>query len=55
MVDTFLSYLDDNDKIISGFFEIIEINQAYIKFKTKNNEILLPINRILKIKKEIDR
>jgi len=48
--EQFLSYLNDDDQTISGYFEIIEINQAYVKIRTQGNIVLLPMQRILKIK-----
>lgn len=48
---TFISYLNDNDSVVSGFFELIEQSQVYVKFKTTNGNIVtLPYHRILKIK-----
>ena len=46
----FLSYLEDNGQTISGFFEIVEIKDTYIKIKTRGNIVLIPMGRILKIK-----
>lgn len=48
--EEFLSYLNDTGEQISGYFEIVEITQAYVKIKTKGNVILIPMHRILKIK-----
>ena len=46
----FVSYLDDDGKIISGYSEILEINQTFIKIKTNQNIIIIPMQRVLKIK-----
>ena len=47
---TFLSYKDENDNIINAHVNIIEFNESFIKFETKSNIIIIPINRILKMK-----
>ena len=47
----FIGYLDDNDKKIEAWVNIIDIKDSYITFKTHgDNVILLPTWRILKIK-----
>lgn len=49
----FLSYKDDSDEKIEGYFKILEETSNYIKFKSGSNEITLPWNRILKIKTKL--
>ena len=49
---TFVCYLDDNDEQVSGFVELIEINNTFVKFATNKNIVTIPMNRILKIKEE---
>jgi hypothetical protein len=51
--EAFLSYLNDTGETISGYFEIIEINQAYVKIKTKGNIVTIPMTRVLKIKERL--
>lgn len=46
----YISYKDDNDETVSGYFEIIEESLNYLKFKTGTNRITIPWNRILKFK-----
>lgn len=46
----FISYKDDNDEIIKGYFEVISVKDNFIKFKSGVNEITIPWNRILKFK-----
>lgn len=46
----FISYKEDNDEIVSGYFEIIKNTDNYLKFKSGTNRITLPWNRILKFK-----
>lgn len=49
----FVSFLDDNDKVISGFFDIVELNSNYVKLKSGRNIITLSWLRIKKIKQEV--
>jgi|AntAceMinimDraft_17_1070374.scaffolds.fasta_scaffold01601_9 uncharacterized protein (UPF0248 family) len=51
MEERHISFLDENDQKINGWFEIVEQNTSYITFKTGNNTLTIPIHRILKIKK----
>jgi len=51
----FLSYLNDTGEKIDGYFEIVEITEAYVKIRTKGNIILIPMHRILKIKIKEDK
>jgi hypothetical protein len=53
--EQFLSYLNDTGETISGYFEIVEINQAYVKIRTKGNIIIIPMPRVLKIKLKEER
>jgi len=46
----FVSYRDDNNKVIRGHFEIIKETDNYLKFKSGKNQITIPWNRILKFK-----
>ncbi len=46
----FISYMEDNDEIVKGYFEVVETNSNFIKFKSGTNEITMPWNRILKLK-----
>ena len=48
--EEFLSYLNDTGETISGYFEIVEINDTYVKIKTRGNLIIIPMHRVLKIK-----
>ena len=49
----FISYLDDNDKKINIYAELLEITDKLITFKTKKNFLTIPVLRILKLKKNI--
>ena len=51
--EAFISYLDEKDNTVEGFFEIITLDQFLIRFKTGSNIITMPVARILKIKERI--
>lgn len=54
MTQMFLSYLDENDKKIEGFFEVTDPNEnGFIVFRTSKNLVHIPLNRVLKMKQEI--
>ena len=49
----FISYLDENDNKIEGYFDIIHFDASFIKFRTGNgNVITLPTIRLLKLKEK---
>lgn len=50
----FLSYKNDDENLRDGFFLLIKINESYIEVKAINGHsiILIPMNRVLKIKKK---
>jgi hypothetical protein len=46
-----LIYTDDNDERRQGSFEVLELNQGFIQFKTDGGNIItLPISRLIKMK-----
>lgn len=47
---SYICYLDDNDKKVDGFVEILETNSTFVKFVTNRNTITIPFNRVIKIK-----
>jgi len=53
MEKAFISYLNDDDQKIEGYFEIVSSNGFILKFKSGENIITLPYSRILKIKEKI--
>jgi len=53
MEKAFISYLNDNDEKIEGYFEIVNSNGFILKFKSGENIITIPYSRILKIKEKI--
>ena len=54
MDKVFVSYKDENEKVIKGIFFLIEESSNYIKIKSENNEITIPYHRLLKLKKKIE-
>jgi len=50
MGTSFLSYLNDTGETISGYFQILEITQAFIKVQTRAGVLIIPFHRVLKIK-----
>jgi len=54
MTQMFVSYKDENDKIISGFFDVISLNEnGFLVFNTSRNRVRIPLERVLKIKEDI--
>jgi hypothetical protein len=50
--DVFISYLNDDGQILSAYVEILEIN-GFVKFRTNQNIISIPRERVLKIKERL--
>ena len=53
MKKKFISYKDDENQTIKGFFEIINERANYIEFKSGSNKIKIPWNRVLKVKESL--
>ena len=50
----FVSYKDENDKLVSGYFDVIDPNRdGFIVFKSGENETSIPLVRVLKTKKKL--
>lgn len=49
----FISYLDDDDKKVSGLFDLIEQTVNYVKVQTGSNVITIPYHRVLKVKENV--
>ena len=49
----FISYLDDDDKTVSGYVTLISIND-FVTFRTDKNLIRISSQRVLKIKERIE-
>ena len=48
----FISYLDETNKVINGYCDLIKISDSVIKIATDKNLITIPLVRVLKIKQE---
>ena len=54
MTQMFVSYKDESEHIISGYFDIIDLNEnGFLVFNTSKNKIRIPLDRVLKIKEDI--
>lgn len=51
--NVFISYLNDDGEKVNANVQIIEIN-GFVKFKTNQNIISIPRERVLKIKERCD-
>jgi hypothetical protein len=49
----FIVYLNDDNQRIEAYVELIEIN-GFVKFKTAQNIISIPRERVLKIKERFE-
>lgn len=49
----YMSYKDDNDVIVSGYFDLVDEDNNFIKFKTDRNIVAINKSRIIKIKEII--
>jgi len=48
--DAHISYLDENNNVVDGWFKIITLTDGWLSFKTTSNTITIPISRLIKIK-----
>jgi hypothetical protein len=52
--EDFLIYLNDDNRKVFAYVEILEINEGFVKFKTEGNILIIPISRVIKIKQKGD-
>jgi hypothetical protein len=52
--EVFIVYLNDDNQRIEAYVELIEIN-GFVKFKTAQNIISIPRERVLKIKERFEK
>jgi len=45
----FISYLNDDNNVVNAYVVILEIG-GFVKFRTNDNIISIPVSRVLKIK-----
>ncbi len=50
----FVSFYDENNNLIEGYFEILEQSNVFVKLKTSTNILTIPFHRVLKIKEKIE-
>lgn len=51
--EAFIIYLNDDNRQVSAYVKIIELNSGFIQFETNSkNVITIPITRIIKIKEK---
>jgi histone acetyltransferase (RNA polymerase elongator complex component) len=53
--EIFLSYKDDNEQIVSGFFILISISETLLQVKSNQNVLVIPISRLIKIKQRFSK
>jgi len=52
--EIFISYLNDDDKTVSGYAQLLSLTPELVTFKTDKNVIIIPVSRLLKIKQRRD-
>lgn len=51
--NVFISFLDERNRQIEMFVELIHVDSSFVKFKTKEgNRVMIPSCRVLKIKEK---
>ena len=48
--ETFIIYLNDDDRQVNAYVRVLELNSGFIKFQTGSNIITIPISRLVKMK-----
>ncbi len=51
----FISFKDDDNSEVNGYFDLIEETQSFVKIKSDSNIITLPYHRINKIKEIVKK
>ena len=49
----YLSYRNDNETIFSGYVDLIKRTDYVVEFLTRGNLVVIPMNRVLKIKEGV--
>ena len=49
----FIAFLDEDNKLITGYFKLLELRENWVFLKTLSGEntLIIPTHRVLKIKK----
>lgn len=50
----FISFYNDKNRLVEGYFEVLEENANFIKFKTSKNILTLPWTKINKMKAKLE-
>jgi sporulation protein YlmC with PRC-barrel domain len=53
MKKVFISFRDEKNIVVDGYFELIEQTDSYVKIKSNDNIITIPYHKINKIKEKI--
>jgi len=53
--EIFLSYLEDNNQIVSGYFTLVHMSDTLLEIKSNSNVIIIPISRLIKIKQRFSK
>jgi len=48
--EVFVSYKDDDEKIVSGYFVLVSISENLLQIKSNSNVVVIPLSRLLKVK-----
>lgn len=51
----FISYLDETNKVINGYCDLIKISESVITIGTDKNIVIIPLVRVIKIKREREK
>ena len=52
--EVWISYIDDTEIKVNGFFILIEQNANYVKIQSGSNILIIPWHRINKLKQKMD-
>ena len=53
--EVFISYRDDNEQIVSGYFILLSLSETLLQVKSNQNIIVIPISRLIKIKQRFEK
>ena len=53
--EIFLSYLEDNNQVVSGYFKLIHMSDTLLEIKSNSNLIIIPLSRLIKIKQRCSK
>jgi hypothetical protein len=50
--EVFVSYLEDNEQIVSGYFILVSMSESLLQIKSNQNLIVIPVSRLIKLKQK---